>query len=75
MCEDRALYQELFYVFMYFDMFYIQLHHLPRKDLWNKVYEYIIITIIIKTYHFSQDCAYLIKSSLDENIGQVLRIV
>jgi hypothetical protein len=26
------------YVFMYFDMFYIQWHHLAKKDLWNKVY-------------------------------------
>jgi hypothetical protein len=25
------------YVFMYFDMFYIQWHHLASKDLWNKV--------------------------------------
>jgi hypothetical protein len=28
-----------------------------------------------KTDYFSQDCAYLIKSSLDGNIGLVLRIV
>jgi hypothetical protein len=26
------------YVFMYFDMFYIQWHDLTKKDLWNKVY-------------------------------------
>jgi hypothetical protein len=26
------------YVFMYFDMFYIQWHHLAKKDLWNKAY-------------------------------------
>jgi hypothetical protein len=26
------------YLFMYFDMFYIQWHHLPKRDLWNKVY-------------------------------------
>jgi hypothetical protein len=23
---------------MYFDMFYIQWHHLTKKDLWNKIY-------------------------------------
>jgi hypothetical protein len=26
------------YVLTYFDMFYIQWHHLAKKDLWNKVY-------------------------------------
>jgi hypothetical protein len=26
------------HVFIYFDMFYIQWHHLVKKDLWNKVY-------------------------------------
>jgi hypothetical protein len=26
------------YVFIYFDMFYIQYHHLAKKDLWNNVY-------------------------------------
>jgi hypothetical protein len=39
MCEDWALYHELYiYVFMYFDMFCIQWYHLEKKDLWNKVY-------------------------------------
>jgi hypothetical protein len=33
MYDDRAV-----YVFMYFDMFYIQWHHLVKTDLWNKVY-------------------------------------
>jgi hypothetical protein len=35
MCDDWAVYQELF---MYFDMFYIQWYHLARKDLRNKVH-------------------------------------
>jgi hypothetical protein len=35
MCDDWALYQELF---MYFNMFYIQWHHSAKKDLWDKVY-------------------------------------
>jgi hypothetical protein len=35
MYDNWALYQELF---MYLDMFYIQWHHLAKKDLWNKVY-------------------------------------
>jgi hypothetical protein len=38
MCDDWAVYQELFKLFMYFDMFYIQWHHLAKKDLWNKIY-------------------------------------
>jgi hypothetical protein len=40
------------YVFMYFDMFYIQWHHLAKKDLWNKVYMIMIIyhTVLLKTY-------------------------
>jgi hypothetical protein len=29
---------EAVYVFMYFDMFYIQWHHFAKKDLWNKAY-------------------------------------
>jgi hypothetical protein len=33
--DSWVLYHELF---MYFDMFYIQLHCLAKKDLWNKVY-------------------------------------
>jgi hypothetical protein len=33
MCDDWAV-----YVFMYFDMFYIQWHHLAKRDLWNRVY-------------------------------------
>jgi hypothetical protein len=32
---------------MYFDMFFIQWHHLAKKDLWNKVY--VIITMIMKS--------------------------
>jgi hypothetical protein len=35
------------YVFTDFDMFYIQWHHLAKKDLWNKVYIIVIIIIII----------------------------
>jgi hypothetical protein len=35
MCGDCVPYHELF---MYFDMYYIQWHHLPNKDLWNKAY-------------------------------------
>jgi hypothetical protein len=26
------------YAFMYSDMFYIQCHHLTKKDVWNEVY-------------------------------------
>jgi hypothetical protein len=29
---------EAHYVFMYSDMFYIQWHHLAKKDLWDIVY-------------------------------------
>jgi hypothetical protein len=35
MCDGWDLYQELF---MCFDMFYIQWHHLAKKDLWDEVY-------------------------------------
>jgi hypothetical protein len=38
MCDNWVLYHKLF---MYFDMFYIQWHHLAKKDLWNEVYIYI----------------------------------
>jgi hypothetical protein len=41
MCDDWVPYYVFIYVlclFMYFDMFYIQWHHLAKKDLWNKVY-------------------------------------
>jgi hypothetical protein len=37
------------YVFMYFDMFYIQWHHLAKKDLWNKVY--MNERIYVKSFH------------------------
>jgi hypothetical protein len=36
MCDDWALYQELFMSLCIFDMFYIQWHHLAKKDLWNE---------------------------------------
>jgi hypothetical protein len=44
------------YVFMYFDMFYIQWHRLAKKDLWNKEYDYdyigpMIIPIIFLLIH------------------------
>jgi hypothetical protein len=35
MCDDWVLYNELF---MHFNMFYIQWHHLAKKDLWNIAY-------------------------------------
>jgi hypothetical protein len=38
MCDDWAVYQELFMYLCYFDMFYIQWHHLAKKDIWNKVH-------------------------------------
>jgi hypothetical protein len=37
MCDDWALYQELFIYLYNFYMFYIQWHRLAEKDLWNKV--------------------------------------
>jgi hypothetical protein len=38
MYDDWDLLSEAVYVFMYFDIFYIQWHHLAKKDLWNKVH-------------------------------------
>jgi hypothetical protein len=52
MCDDWALYHELF---MYFDMFYIQWHRLAKKDLWNKVYTNMNMTTlfqILVQYHY-----------------------
>jgi hypothetical protein len=41
MCDDWALYHELSMYLCYFDMFYIQWHHLVKKDVWSKsIYEY-----------------------------------
>jgi hypothetical protein len=31
------VYRKLFMYLCYFDMFYIQWHHLAKKDVWNKV--------------------------------------
>jgi hypothetical protein len=42
MCDDWVLYHELL---MYFDMFYMQWHHLAKKDLWNKVCMIMIMTL------------------------------
>jgi hypothetical protein len=42
MYDDWVLYHELF---MYFDTFYIQWHRLAKKDLWNKVYMIMIMTL------------------------------
>jgi hypothetical protein len=38
MCDDWVVYPELFMYLCYFDMFYIQWHHLVKKDVWNKVH-------------------------------------
>jgi hypothetical protein len=38
MCDDWALYHELFMYLCYFDMFYIQWHHSAKKDVGNKVH-------------------------------------
>jgi hypothetical protein len=38
MCDDWVVYHELSMYLCYFDMFYIQWHHLSKKDVWNKVH-------------------------------------
>jgi hypothetical protein len=38
------------YVFMYFDMFYIQWHNLTKKDLWYKVHMIMIMMIIMTVW-------------------------
>jgi hypothetical protein len=37
-CDDWAVYNELFMYLCYFDMLYIQWHHLAKKDVWNKAH-------------------------------------
>jgi hypothetical protein len=58
MCDDWDLCHEQF---MYFDMFYIQLHRLAKKDLWNKVY--MIITYIY-IYDYDYNIAIWLHSSI-----------
>jgi hypothetical protein len=48
MCDDWALYHELF---MYFDMFYIQWHCLAKKDVWNKVHMIMILQWVLDLKH------------------------
>jgi hypothetical protein len=38
MCDDWAVYHELFMYLYYSDMFYIQWHRLYEKDVWSKVH-------------------------------------
>jgi hypothetical protein len=38
------------YVFTYFDMFYIQWHHLAKKDLWSKVYMMMMVCKVSKSH-------------------------
>jgi hypothetical protein len=38
MCDDWDIYHELSMYLCYFDMFYIQWHHLAKKAVWNKVH-------------------------------------
>jgi hypothetical protein len=49
------------YVFMYFDMFYIQWHCLAKKDLWNKVFIIIIIIVIVIIIIIDRLCGLVVR--------------
>jgi hypothetical protein len=39
---------------MYFDIFYIQWHHLAKEDLWNKIYILFYYIQVYRNSHFSE---------------------